>query len=47
MSGLSDLSVGASPYPGLRPFRSDEADIFFGREEGSSTANRGLRTIAR
>jgi hypothetical protein len=21
------------PYPGLRPFRSDEADIFFGREE--------------
>ena len=33
MSGLSNLSVGASPYPGLRPFRSDEADIFFGREE--------------
>src|SRR5262245_4661961 len=32
MSGLSDLSVGALPYPGLRPFRSDEADIFFGRE---------------
>lgn len=22
-----------SPYPGLRPFRYDEADIFFGREE--------------
>jgi predicted chitinase len=22
----------ASPYPGLRPFNSDEADIFFGRE---------------
>src|SRR5512139_1584861 len=21
------------PYPGLRPFRKDEADIFFGREE--------------
>ena len=21
------------PYPGLRPFHSDEADIFFGREE--------------
>ena len=21
------------PYPGLRPFRSDESDIFFGREE--------------
>jgi energy-coupling factor transporter ATP-binding protein EcfA2 len=33
MSELSDLSVGSSPYPGLRPFRSDEADIFFGREE--------------
>lgn len=23
----------ASPYPGLRPFRQDEADLFFGREE--------------
>jgi hypothetical protein len=22
-----------SPYPGLRPFREDESDIFFGREE--------------
>ena len=21
------------PYPGLRPFRSEEADLFFGREE--------------
>lgn len=24
---------GALPYPGLRPFRRDETDIFFGREE--------------
>jgi hypothetical protein len=23
----------SSPYPGLRPFRRDESDIFFGREE--------------
>ena len=23
------------PYPGLRPFRPDESDIFFGREEQS------------
>src|SRR5437764_600614 len=22
-----------SPYPGLRPFRPDEADLFFGRDE--------------
>ena len=22
-----------SPYPGLRPFDADEADLFFGREE--------------
>jgi hypothetical protein len=30
----SEPGIGsASPYPGLRPFRSDEADIFFGREE--------------
>ena len=21
------------PYPGLRPFEADEADLFFGREE--------------
>src|SRR5262245_28503670 len=24
---------GALPYPGLRPFRADEAAIFFGREQ--------------
>src|SRR6516165_9593758 len=28
-----DTGLSASPYPGLRPFRQDEADIFFGREE--------------
>src|SRR5262245_25296841 len=27
INGLSDL-----PYPGLRPFRRDESDIFFGRD---------------
>lgn len=26
------LELSDTPYPGLRPFRSDEADIFFGRE---------------
>lgn len=26
------LELSETPYPGLRPFRSDEADIFFGRE---------------
>ncbi len=25
-----------SPYPGLRPFRRDESDIFFGRDELST-----------
>ncbi|MGH8551147.1 MAG: NACHT and WD repeat domain-containing protein [Methylococcales bacterium] len=25
--------MSASPYPGLRPFHRDEADIFFGRDE--------------
>ena len=24
--------LGNAPYPGLRPFRSDETGIFFGRE---------------
>lgn len=26
------LELSDAPYPGLRPFRPDEADIFFGRE---------------
>lgn len=26
------LELSDTPYPGLRPFRADEADIFFGRE---------------
>jgi hypothetical protein len=26
------LELSMAPYPGLRPFRADEADIFFGRE---------------
>jgi len=25
--------ITSQPYPGLRPFESDEADVFFGREE--------------
>ena len=33
MRRLSVLSDWASPYPGLRPFQSMEAVIFFGREE--------------
>ncbi|HSD62065.1 MAG TPA: hypothetical protein VLC55_14530, partial [Burkholderiales bacterium] len=28
----SRLGFSAAPYPGLRPFRADEADIYFGRE---------------
>src|SRR5262245_45658813 len=31
---VSPTSVSnRAPYPGLRPFRRDEADLFFGREE--------------
>src|SRR6516225_486625 len=33
MSAPSETGLSNSPYPGLRPFRRDEADIFFGREE--------------
>lgn len=28
----ADAAAERQPYPGLRPFRSDESDIFFGRE---------------
>jgi len=31
MSGAT-ASVGANPFPGLRPFREDEEHLFFGRE---------------
>src|SRR5262245_23544976 len=33
MSTSSHYGQSTAPYPGLRPFRSDEADIFFGRQE--------------
>src|SRR5437764_13502129 len=33
MSSPSEAGLSLAPYPGLRPFRGDEADIFFGREE--------------
>src|SRR5215469_11368190 len=33
MSSTTEAGLSLSPYPGLRPFRRDEADIFFGREE--------------
>ena len=29
----TDPKYAEAPYPGLRPFRRDEADIFFGRDE--------------
>lgn len=29
----SQISFSKAPYPGLRPFRPDEVDIYFGREE--------------
>lgn len=35
------------PYPGLRPFHSDEADIFFGREaqRGRAMPDANVRQI--
>ena len=33
MSTLGNNDAVLFPYPGLRPFRHDEADLFFGREE--------------
>ena len=33
MTSLEGSTEVARPYPGLRPFQKDEADIFFGREE--------------
>ncbi len=32
------------PYPGLRPFRSDESDIFFGRETQTDEMVQRLKT---
>src|SRR5512144_1969088 len=32
------------PYPGLRPFRSDESDIFFGREAQTDEMVQRLKT---
>src|SRR3954447_879762 len=33
-----------NPFPGLRPFRSDEHHLFFGREEQTAALLRLLRT---
>ena len=33
MSSLVETGLSSSPYPGLRPFRREETDIFFGRDE--------------
>lgn len=33
MAATAALPLSDSPYPGLRAFRADESDIFFGREE--------------
>src|SRR5262245_51727984 len=30
---LTEVTRATGPYPGLRPFRDDETEIFFGREE--------------
>ncbi len=33
MTNHFQTGLSTSPYPGLRPFRRDESDIFFGRDE--------------
>ena len=33
MSVVAETGVTPFPYPGLRPFRQEEADIFFGRDQ--------------
>lgn len=40
----STTAVEHDPYPGLRPFRSDESDIFFGREAQTDEMIRRLKT---
>ena len=36
----------ANPFPGLRPFRSDEHHLFFGREEQTAALLQLLRRAA-
>ncbi|HBB96021.1 MAG TPA: hypothetical protein DC054_11585 [Blastocatellia bacterium] len=39
-----DVVLSQGPYPGLRPFLSTEADIFFGREEQTDQLLKRLQT---
>ena len=34
--GAADIKDKINPFPGLRPFRTDESDLFFGREKEST-----------
>jgi hypothetical protein len=43
MVALLEGSISTSPYPGLRPFRSYETNIFFGREEQTDQLLKRLR----
>ena len=40
----ASISVSMSPYPGLRPFRRDESDLFFGRGTQVADMLRRLET---
>jgi hypothetical protein len=41
---MDQTPSGVLPYPGLRPFRADEADIFFGREHQTDELLTKLQT---
>ena len=43
-SGPARAARQRDPYPGLRPFRSDESDIFFGRETQTDEMVERLKT---
>lgn len=44
MNAHNQVSFSVTPYPGLRPFLSTEADIFFGREEQADQLLKKLQT---
>jgi hypothetical protein len=44
MTFITQAQLTATPYPGLRPFKPTEVDIFFGREEQTDQLLKKLQT---
>ncbi|WP_121751029.1 trypsin-like peptidase domain-containing protein [Streptomyces sp. E2N166] len=40
---LAEAFLAPTPFPGLEPFREEDADVFFGREEDTESVVRALR----